>query len=46
MGTITTNIPTSANMGYYAQIEKTVGTNSRTLYLAGANVLVVANKRQ
>jgi len=45
VGVTTTNIPTSANMGYYAQIEKTVGTNSRTLYLAGANALVVANKR-
>jgi len=45
VGVITINIPTSANMGYYAQIEKTAGTNSRTLYLAGANVLVVANKR-
>jgi len=46
VGIITTNVPASANMGYFAQIEKTVGTTSRTLYLAGANVLVVANKRQ
>jgi hypothetical protein len=45
VGVTTTNIPTSANMGYYSQIEKTVGTAARTLYLAGANVLVVANKR-
>jgi hypothetical protein len=45
VGVTTTNIPTSANMGYYSQIEKTAGTTARTLYLAGANVLVVANKR-
>jgi hypothetical protein len=32
-------------MGYYSQIEKTAGTTARTLYLAGANVLVVGNKR-
>lgn len=45
VGVTTTNIPTSANMGYYSQIEKTAGTTARILYLAGANVLVVANKR-
>ena len=45
VGVTTTNIPTSTNMGYYSQIEKTAGTTSRTLYLAGANVLVVGNKR-
>ncbi len=46
IGVITTNVPNTANMGYYTQIEKTAGTSARTLSLSGANVLVVGNKRQ
>ncbi|MCC6460470.1 MAG: hypothetical protein IT260_08370 [Saprospiraceae bacterium] len=46
VGVITTNIPTSTNLGHYAQIQKTAGTTTRTLYLSGANFRVVTNTRR
>lgn len=46
VGTITTNVPTGANLGHYAQIQKTAGTSSRTLQLMGANFKVVTNTRK
>lgn len=45
-GTITTNIPTSTNLGQYAHIIKSVGTSSRSLFLSGASFLVVTNVRK
>ncbi|MEZ4941836.1 MAG: hypothetical protein R3D58_13230 [Saprospiraceae bacterium] len=43
IGTVTTNIPTSTNLGQYIHIAKSAGTASRSVNISGAGFLIVTN---